>query len=358
MVFMKRSHRTRPSNSDIVLTCLTWCKTIRRMFFRARRIAAFRPGPLSVQSPRVHLQPRGSYIKTALAALALVAVPSAFRLAPTAQSSASQASIPSFEVASVKENKSGAGSRGVSGKSGGLAITDLTVREIVAFAYDVPNPLRFTRIIGGPRWLDADRYDIRARTAGAPSPDLMRTMLMSLLADRFKLATHTANVSVPVYALIAARPDGRLGPNIRRTADIDCAPFFASRKGVPPPLPPDPTDVPICTIRAEPGLIVARARTIADLVTVAFPRVLQDRVVLDRTGLTGSYDLRVVWTPDPKPFALANELPPDLPVPAPPTARGPSIFTAIQEQLGLKLASQRGLVDVRVIDRVERPRED
>jgi uncharacterized protein (TIGR03435 family) len=109
---------------------------------------------------------------------------------------------------------------------------------------------------------------------------------------------------------------------------------------------------------AEPGIVSARSRTISDLVTVAFARVIQDRVVVDRTGLTGNYDVRLEWTPDPKPFETANDLPPGLPVPPPPTAGGPSIFTAIQEQLGLKLESQRGPVDVHMIDRVDRPSED
>jgi uncharacterized protein (TIGR03435 family) len=330
------------------------------MFFGHRGIGAFTHVrvPQKVQCRRVRVQHRASRISTCIAAVALVAVAPALRNAPIAQSPTANARVASFEVASVRENKSSTGSRGVSLQSGGLAIVDLTLREIVAFAYNVPNPLRFTSISGGPSWLDSDRFDIRARAAGTSSSEATRTMLAALLADRFKLVTHIANASVPVYALVRARAGGRLGPGIRRTSDIDCVALFASRKGSPPPLPPDPTDVPVCTIRAEPGLMVARARTIADLVAVAFPRVIQERVVIDRTGLMGSYDVRLVWTPDPKPFAPAHDLPPGLPVPALPTSGGPSIFTAIQEQLGLKLESQSGFVEVRMIDRVERPKED
>lgn len=95
-----------------------------------------------------------------------------------------------------------------------------------------------------------------------------------------------------------------------------------------------------------------------DLTTVAFPRVVEDRVVIDRTGLTGSYDVLLEWTPDARPFATAADLPPGLPVPPPPASGGPSIFTAIQEQLGLRLQSDTGPVDVLLIDRVERPSED
>jgi uncharacterized protein (TIGR03435 family) len=267
------------------------------------------------------------------------------------------AAAPRFEVASIKPNKSHTGTRGISVQPGGLAVTDLTVREIIAFAYGIPNPLRYTRISGGPKWLDTERFDIRAKAAGTASTERLRVMLRGLLADRLRLLIRETTANVPIYALIMARRDGTLGRGLRRTPDIDCAALFASGRELQP-LPRDPKDVPLCIIMAEPGIVSARSRTISDLVTVAFARVIQDRVVVDRTGLTGNYDVRLEWTPDPKPFETANDLPPGLPVPPPPTAGGPSIFTAIQEQLGLKLESQRGPVDVHMIDRVDRPSED
>jgi uncharacterized protein (TIGR03435 family) len=268
------------------------------------------------------------------------------------------AETPKFEVASVKVNKSGSAARGVSLQPGRLIVNDLTLREIVAFAYGVPNPLRNARISGGPKWLDSDRFNIVAKAEGTPSSDRVRQMLRALLADRFKMLTRNATLDLPVYALTKARSDGRLGPQLHRSEDIDCVAFLAARAGVPPTLPRDPNDVPVCVIRAEPGLILAKARTISDLVTIAFPRVVQDRVVVDRTGLQGNYDVRLEWTPDPQPFASSDKLPAGLPVPAPPVAGGPSIFTAVQEQLGLKLESQKAPVDVLAIDRVEKPTED
>jgi bla regulator protein blaR1 len=270
---------------------------------------------------------------------------------------AQPAQTPAFEVASIKTTKSRTEAKGVRIQPGRLTIDGLTAREIVAFAYDIPNPLRISRIAGGPNWLDSDRFNIVAKAADSAATDRLRMMLRALLADRFHMIARTTTLDRPVYALSLARSDGSLGPRLHRS-DIDCRQFWAARGGALPPLPRDPKDVSTCVIRAEPGLIVARARTMADLVTVAFPRVVEDRVVVDRTGLTGSYDVLLEWTPERKPFASAADLPPGLPVPAPPSTDGPSIFTAIQEQLGLKLQSARAPVEVLLIDHIERPAED
>ena len=265
---------------------------------------------------------------------------------------------PAFEVASVKTTRSQTDARGVRVQPGRLTIDGLTAREIVAFAYDIPNPLRLSKIAGGPNWLDSDRFNILAKADGNASADRVRLMLRALLADRFHMLARTTRVERPIYALMLARSDGSLGPGLHRAADIDCVQYWAARGGALPPLPRNPKDVTTCIIRAEPGLIVARARTMPDLVTVAFPRVVEDRVVVDRTGLKGSYDVLLEWTPERKPFASAADLPPGLPVPPPPSTNGPSIFTAIQEQLGLKLQSAKAPVEVLLIDRIERPTED
>jgi len=283
---------------------------------------------------------------------------SPLRIVAAVQSRTAESSAPAFEVASVRSNPSRTDSRGIRVLPGRLAITGLTVREIVAYAYGIPNPLRFSRISAGPKWLNEDRFDIVAKARGDVSTDQLRVMLRALLADRFRMVARNTTADMPIYALRLSRNDGALGPRLRRTPDIDCVRFIADRGGVPPPLPRDPKDVPSCVIRAEPGLIVARSRTMLDLTTVAFPRVVEDRVVVDRTGLKGNYDVLVEWTPDRRPFAAATDLPPGLPVPPPPLAGGPSIFTALQEQLGLKLQSERGPVEVLLIDRIEKPRED
>jgi uncharacterized protein (TIGR03435 family) len=270
---------------------------------------------------------------------------------------AQPAPTPAFEVASIKTTRSRTEARGVRIQPGRLTIDGLTAREIVAFAYDIPNPLRISRIAGGPNWLDSDRFNIVAKAAESAAADRLRLMLRALLADRFHMIARTTTLDRPVYALSLARSDGSLGPRLHRSG-IDCRQFWAARGGALPPLPRDPKDVSTCVIRAEPGLIVARARTMADLITVAFPRVVEDRVVVDRTGLSGSYDVLLEWTPERKPFASAADVPPGLPVPAPPSTDGPSIFAAIQEQLGLKLQSARARVEVLLIDHIERPAED
>jgi uncharacterized protein (TIGR03435 family) len=291
-------------------------------------------------------------------AVLMVVMSAAGLVVAGAQTRAAEGKAPAFDVASIKTNRTRTDARGVSTQPGRLTITGLTVREIVAFAYGIPNPLRNSRISGGPKWLDSDRFDISAKADTAASADTMRLMLRALLADRFRMVARNTTAELPIYALRLARSDGALGPRLRRTTDIDCVRFMANRGGVPPPLPRDPKDVPTCVIRAEPGLMVARSRTMQDLITVAFPRVVEDRVVVDRTGLTGSYDVLLEWAPDPRPFATAADLPPGLPAPPPPTSSGPSIFTAIQEQLGLRLQSDKGTVDVLMIERVERPSED
>ena len=288
----------------------------------------------------------------------LSATGGAVRTGADSQSRTAEDKTQVFEVASIKTNQTRTDSRGISVQPGRLTITGLTVREIVAFAYGIPNPLRFSRISGSAKWLDSDRFNITAKADGAVSTDRLRLMLRTLLADRFRMVARNTTARLPIYALTLARNDGALGPRLRRTQDIDCVRFIVDRGGELPPLPRDPKDVPTCIIRAEPGLIVARARTMLDLTKVAFPRVVEDRVVVDRTGLKGNYDVLLEWTPEPRPFASANDLPPGLPVPPPPTSGGPSIFTAIQEQLGLKLQSDTGLVEVLLIDRVERPSED
>jgi uncharacterized protein (TIGR03435 family) len=293
-----------------------------------------------------------------LAGFAVVTTLSPLRTVAAFQTRTAEDKTQPFEVASVRPNPSRTDSRGIRVQPGRLAITGLTVREIVAYAYGIPNPLRFSRISGGPKWLDEDRFDIVAKANGDASTDQLRVMLRALLADRFRMVARNTTAEMAIYALRLSRNDGALGPRLRRTADIDCVRFIADRGGVPPALPRDPKDVPTCVIRAEPGLIVARSRTMLDVTTVAFPRVVEDRVVVDRTGLEGNYDVLVEWTPDPRPFAAAADLPPGLPVPPPPIAGGPSIFTALQEQLGLKLQSERGPVEVLLIDRIDRPRQD
>jgi uncharacterized protein (TIGR03435 family) len=214
--------------------------------------------------------------------------------------------------------------------------------------------------MGGPSWIAAEHFDINAKADGELFPrDGARPLdaaLQALLADRFKLVVHTESRELPIYALVVARNDGRLGPNLTRSSTTDCDAMLAAarqrRGGAPPPPPPASGQPPPC------GWITGNDRLVADSILLSQLAGLLsgpvERSVFDRTGLTGRFDARLMWTPFQMPQRPPND-PDDLP---PVDANGPSIFTAVEEQLGLKLESTRGLVEVLVIDRVERPTPD
>src|SRR6185436_12247670 len=219
---------------------------------------------------------------------------------------------------------------------------NVPLRFAIRQAYRVPE----SRIIGGPAWLDVDRFDIVA-TAGdeAASSDVIRLMLRTALADRFGLALHSETRQMPIYSLVVAKDDGNLGPNLRRST-TDCA----GQGGQ------------VVAGRVRCGVLVSQAPTNASLrgggaVFAEFVRLLADfldRPVIDNTKLTGAFDLELQFTSD---RGSLPGVPGGLTTAASPTDI-PSIFTALQEQLGLKLNSQTGTADVLVIDRVSPPSED
>lgn len=263
-----------------------------------------------------------------------------------------------FEVASVKINKSGDNRVGIGFAPGGrFRATNVPLRELISAAYGQPQPLAAFQITGGPKWIETDRFDIVAQAAGDPQPGrdgpppVMFPMLRNLLADRFQLAVHRETRDSPIYALTLARPDGRLGSQFH-AASTDCAALMArGGRGAPPP-PQTPGERMPCGMRMFPGSLSGGSVSMAQLSNVLARFV--NRTVVDKTGLTGNYDLDLQWTPDQMPQGR-GDLPPGVPTIDP---NGPSIFTAVQEQLGLKLESSRGPVQVVVIDRVEHPTED
>ena len=222
---------------------------------------------------------------------------------------------PSFEVASVKRNVSGNPQSGTRTLPGGrIAITNRSLRDIIRQAYGA-NDIEVT---GGPDWIDMDRWDIAA-TAGPDHADApLDRMIRSLLEERYQLRAHIERRERPVYALVFARSDRRLGPKIHLSAckadDVDCARNSGNTSGI------------------RSGTLSGVGRTMSDIGQTLSRYV--ERRVLDRTGLDERYDFEVTWSDDV------------------------SIFTAIQEQLGLKVDAQRAPVDVVVIDTVQRPIED
>jgi bla regulator protein blaR1 len=259
-----------------------------------------------------------------------------------------------FDVASVRLNKSGDGATTLGFQQGGrFKAVNETVWRLIGEAYAMPQQLPRFRIIGGPQWIDADRFDVEAVTQQTTTTEQGRLMLRSLLTERFKLAVHTETRDLPVFSLVKVRTEGPLGPQLHASA-VDCATL-----GSKPP-PTTSGQARPCVLRFGLGQLSAEGMTASQL-AAGLSRYV-NRVVVDRSGLAGGFDWDLHWTPDqlrdlkPSGDAPPGALPQVNGVPFDPN--GPSIFTALQEQLGLKLDAQRGPVEVVVIDHVERPTED
>jgi len=253
---------------------------------------------------------------------------------------------PAFEVASVKTNTSGApGSSGRTG-NGSVTFTNQTARSLISNAFDV----RGNRIVGGPPWIDSERFDVNAR-APVDTPDKgLAPMMQAMLADRFKLIVKREIREEPVYALVVARDDQRLGPSLRPATDCIKAAAGSGRAGGGPDAQPLRPGTPsACGSRmlgdARGITIQSGMRTMADLANML--RGVGEREVVDRTGLSGTFDFELRYAPDSVRSTAAD-----------PTQLLPDVFTALQEQLGLKLEPQRGPVDYLVIERIERPTPD
>ncbi len=234
-----------------------------------------------------------------------------------------------FEVASVKANESGASQVTINWQ-GGVTLINVPLRAILQFAYNINTP---SRLVGYPEWTNVERFDIQARAPeGMTGVEQMRPMLQALLVDRFKMVAKIEKREIQSYALVKARADGRLGPNIK-PAEKPCV----GPRGEAP-----------LGIQCVQGGAGGGARAIGIPIAQLAPMIslLVGRPVVDRTGLTGVYDLELKFSGD----RVDGALPPD--------PNAPSIFTALPEQLGLKLDAQRETVDVLVVERIERPAEN
>jgi uncharacterized protein (TIGR03435 family) len=251
-------------------------------------------------------------------------------------------SPPEFEVASVKPNGTNTPQSGPQMQPGGrLTLTNRTLRYLVQFAYStIELPLHDFQIIGGPDWVDEDRFDVIAKMEGNPSPgpataNLARMMLRGALAERFQLKVRSESRELPVYALVVTGPTGQLGSGLRVRQD-SCERF------VPQPGGPDlKGTTPLCGyLRGGQGMLNFRGVPISALFR---PNALGglDRLVIDRTNLQGIFDIDLTWSVE---TAAADN--------------APSIFTAVQEQLGLKLEPTRAPVDVLVIESADKPTPD
>lgn len=273
-------------------------------------------------------------MRMCLAIGATAIIVSSLQAQPVPQSS----NQPRFDVASLKINIANDGVVFDRSQKGRYTIYGYTLAALIRSAYRVQE----FQIVGGPEWMNSERFNIEATYVEAPGvPSQTDLMLRTLLQERFKLAVHNETRERPVYALVMARADRRFGPQLQKSA-TDCA----TRK-------PDS-----CGTSIGPGFIRSRGRTMAQFAE-SLSRLSMtgggslNRLIVDKTGLEGLYDVTLKFTPE--------NIPP--PGPAPPgfpavDPNGPSIFTALQEQLGLKLDSQRAAVDVLVVDRAERLTEN
>ena len=295
-------------------------------------------------------------VATAVVAAALfIAAVAPLRAVRQGQAPADGAQQPplAFETASVKPNKSGAEERYIridpSGAS--LTVVNLQLRALITFAYQIQS----FQLEGGPDWIASERFDILGKPERAVpgtgaffnGQEPLRMMLRTLLADRFKLVMHKETKELPIFELVLARQDGRLGPQLRPAA-VDCAArAAAAARGTPPPASPGPPGPGSCGMNMNPVSVRGGGVTLAMLANILEGPA--QRLVIDRTGLTGNWDLEVKYTPE------RSQLPPGVEPPVPIDWNGPSLFTALEEQLGLKLRPARGPVEVLVIDSVQQP---
>jgi uncharacterized protein (TIGR03435 family) len=274
-------------------------------------------------------------------------------------SQAQTPAYPGFEVASVKLNRTEVSNARIFIQTDRFDAIGVPLRGLIALAYGEAGPPPKVRpndqIAGGPDWMNTELYDVVAKAgsdvpAGPAGVEPKLLMLRSLLEQRFKLVVHHENRDAPFYALVLARSDRKLGPQFQHS-DVDCRALLAARGGSPTP-PPTPGQRPLCRAdTARGGTMIGGALTMADIVNT-LSRLL-NRVVTDRTGLSGSFDVDLQFSPE----GVEGLAPSSLDQPVPFTDK-PSLFTALQEQLGLKLESTEGPVDVLVIDRAERPDPD
>jgi len=253
----------------------------------------------------------------------------------------------SFEVATIKP--SGPGSSFFQQPSPDRFVRpNTTLTALLLYAYDVSE----FQVQGGPEWMGTARFAVEGKAEGEPTAGQMQSMVKQLLADRFNLRVHTETRDLPRYALVRARSDGRLGDKLRPSAS-DC-PTPAASPNDRPPAPPQPREVPRCglTIRMGGGtrMVTMNGASISRLIRTIQPDA--GRVVVDKTGLTGSYDIELETE-----LVRRTGLPTTL-FQADTPREGLSLFTALQEQLGLKLESERGPVDLLIVDRAEKPTAD
>jgi uncharacterized protein (TIGR03435 family) len=270
-----------------------------------------------------------------------------------AQTLASRPADATFDAASVKLNRDGGSVAGLRRLPGGrFEATNIQLSTLISFAYQLQN----YELQGAPSWADTDRWNVIAKMNGDPppvspgAPDPMMTATRALLAERFKLLVHQEMKDTDVYLLVKARADGRLGPGLQRST-FDCLGLQKSTdeaaRGGPAPPNPNTPDHMVCGMRVSIGRVQFGGRPLSTFMNVL--TTLTQRRVVDRTGLSGDWQFDISFAPPP----AAPGIQPPIP-----DSNAASLFTVLQESLGLKLEAARVPMPVMVVDRVERPAQD
>ena len=231
---------------------------------------------------------------------------------------------PVFEVATIKPSSPDEKGKFFTVRGRRFLTGNTTLSDLLTFSYGI----HVRQIVNGPDWLNSEKFDINAEPGGEGQPNdkQWKSMIQKLLADRFKLTYHHEKRDLSVYALVVAKGGPKLTPSTG-----------------------DPNGLPGMFFRGF-GDLPARNANMGDFAGLLQSAVL-DRPVVDQTGLTGRFDFALKWTPDETQFASFGPRPPT----PPGEADAPDLFTAMQQQLGLKLDAVKAPTEVMVIDHVEKP---
>ncbi len=263
-----------------------------------------------------------------------------------------------FEVASIKVHPPPTTLIGITNRGGRFSATGFSLKMLIGRGYAIPE----LRIIGGPNWIESERYDIEAKAPEGAPPNQLQPMIQNMLEDRFKLKAHKETRDQPVYELTVLRSGLKMKLSADQTPPVLVAPPPLPNRGAGQrgPIPglgagPRPRGTQGFTISNGRFVFEGSASTLPAIINAIQQRV--DRPIIDKTGLSGLFDIKLEWSPGveapPLPFG-----PPPADAPPPPPGEGPTIFSALQEQLGLRLEGAKGPVDVLVIDSVQKPSEN
>lgn len=233
------------------------------------------------------------------------------------------ASAQTFEVVSIRSNTSNDTRQDLGGAPGQMIGSNIPVWWLIRNAYQM---IEESELIGAPSWVFSDRYDIIGKMPTGATRDQVRPMVINLLQDRFGLVVRRDTRDLPVYALVAARSDKRPGPKLTRSSIENCGAARATERP--------------CNMNVNSGRVRASGTQLSELAPLLSQYV--GRRVFDRTEMPGLYDFELDFSPG---LEAGGD-------------NSTSLFTALQEQLGLRLESQRGPVEVIVVQQIRRPTEN